>query len=61
MKKYVQKTLEQNEWKSLNRYLNTQNLESQEINNEIERKSRIYNGLLLRQLWGLHCCCSKTS
>lgn len=38
MKKYVQKTLEQNEWKSLNRYLNTQNLESQEINTGIERK-----------------------
>lgn len=43
----VQKTLEQNELKSLNRYLNTQNLEAQETNNEIERKYRMYNWIII--------------
>ncbi|SEV83986.1 hypothetical protein SAMN05421765_0595 [Kaistella antarctica] len=39
----VQKTLEQNELKSLNRYLNTQNVEQQKINVEVAKRFRIYN------------------
>lgn len=38
----VQKTLEQNELKSLNRYLNIQNLESRETHDEVEQKYRWY-------------------
>ena len=38
----VQKTLEQNELKSLNRYLNIQNLESRETHHEVEQKYRWY-------------------
>ena len=38
----VQKTLEQNELKSLNRYLNTQNVAQQATNAEVAKRFRIY-------------------
>lgn len=39
----VQKTLEQNELKSLNRYLNTQELEQQETHTRVQKEYRIYH------------------
>ena len=41
----VQKKLEQNELKSLDRYLNTQELEQQEINNKVTKEFRIYQAI----------------
>lgn len=38
----IQKALEQNELKSLNRYLNTQNLEQQEINSKVRKQYGSY-------------------
>ena len=43
----IQKTLEQNDLKSLNRYLNTQNLEQQEIHAKVAKEYRIYQWITI--------------
>ena len=39
----IQKTLEQDDLQSYNRYLNAQNVEQEEINSKVEKKFQIYN------------------
>lgn len=43
----IQKTLEQNDLKSLNRYLNTQNLEQQENHAKVAKEYRIYQWITI--------------
>lgn len=43
----IQKTLEQDDLKSLNRYLNSQNLEQQEINVKVKKQFQIYDWIAI--------------